>query len=350
MKKPRKKRYRLYHACTSGITLSGETQILAECLEAADEDAAASAPCGARPARPKPAEDRPRNDKTVERTQKGTLYVCSTPIGNLEDITLRVLRVLKAVSLIAAEDTRHTRKLLTHFGIRKTLRSYHSHNQQVRGEELLARLSAGESIALVSDAGTPGISDPGAALVREALSRGIPVEVLPGPSAVLTALVASGFDTSRFVFEGFLPVQHRCKALEGLLAETRTIVIFEAPHRCLATLSDILKVLGDRPVAVARELTKVHEEIFRGLVSEAIEHFKEKPPKGEITIVLCGRGPQPEERGGVADAEVFVYVKKLAAEGMQKRAAIREAARHFCLSPKTIYSIIEREKAKVDAT
>ncbi|WP_334111182.1 16S rRNA (cytidine(1402)-2'-O)-methyltransferase, partial [Thermodesulfitimonas autotrophica] len=225
---------------------------------------------------------------------EGKLYVCPTPIGNLEDITLRVLAVLARVNLIAAEDTRHTRKLLTHYGIKTPLLSYHSHNQKARGEELLARLARGEHIALVSDAGTPGISDPGALLVREAVARGIPVEALPGPSAVLTALVVSGLDSSRFVFEGFLPARRRRRALAELAGERRTIIFFEAPHRLLATLEDILAIIGDRPVAVARELTKVHEEVFRGKVSEALAYFRERPPQGEVTVVLAGREAPPE--------------------------------------------------------
>lgn len=345
-KKLRKKRFRREpdNAAISGPAPPGKPPVSAESPQVVDEYECVSAPRWAHLASLKEA------DGDLQQVQKGRLYVCPTPIGNLEDITLRVLRVLKEVSLIAAEDTRHTRKLLSHFGIQTPLRSYHSHNQRARGEELLARLSAGESIALVSDAGTPGISDPGAALVREALARGLPVEALPGPSALLTALVASGFDTSRFVFEGFLPVRHRHRVLEGFQAETRTVVIFEAPHRCLDTLKDILKTLGDRPVAVARELTKVHEDIFRGRLSKAIEHFAEKPPRGEITIVLAGRQPKVEKQETVQDAEVFSYFEKLTAEGMQKRAAIREAARNFGLSAKIVYSIVEKEKAKVDAT
>lgn len=341
MQRPEKKRYRhLPHdADISGAALPGKPRIMAECPQG--EDIVVSASGGAGEALQEKRANRSKRGGIIERAQKGTLYVCPTPIGNLEDITLRVLRVLREVSLIAAEDTRHTRKLLAHFGIQTPLTSYHSYNQRVRGEELLARLTKGESVALVSDAGTPGISDPGAVLIREALSQGVPVEVLPGPSAVLTALVASGFDTSRFVFEGFLPVRRRRRALEALLAETRTIVIFEAPHRCLATLADALKALGDRPVAVARELTKVHEEVFRGLLSQAIEHFKEKPPKGEITIVIAGRHCETKEEEAVKDAEVFSCVRKLTAEGMQKRAAIKEAARQFGLSSKIIYAIIE---------
>ncbi|HIE13540.1 MAG TPA: 16S rRNA (cytidine(1402)-2'-O)-methyltransferase [Desulfotomaculum sp.] len=321
---------------------------MTECLQG--EDLVTNTPSGAGEALQEKQADRSKRGGTVERAQKGTLYVCPTPIGNLEDITLRVLRVLKEVSLIAAEDTRHTRRLLAHFGIQTPLKSYHSQNQRARGEELLARLTKGESVALVSDAGTPGISDPGAALIREALSRGVPVEVLPGPSAVLTALVASGLDTSRFVFEGFLPVRRRRRALQGLAAETRTIVIFEAPHRCLATLTDALMLLGDRPVAVARELTKVHEEVFRGLLSQAIEHFKEKPPKGEITVVIAGRQPEAKKEEAVKEAEVCSTVRELTATGMQRRAAIKEAARRFGLSSRIIYTIIEKEKAKGNTT
>ncbi|RPF47143.1 16S rRNA (cytidine1402-2'-O)-methyltransferase [Thermodesulfitimonas autotrophica] len=284
---------------------------------------------------------------------KGKLYVCPTPIGNLEDITLRVLAVLARVNLIAAEDTRHTRKLLTHYGIKTPLLSYHSHNQKARGEELLARLARGEHIALVSDAGTPGISDPGALLVREAVARGIPVEALPGPSAVLTALVVSGLDSSRFVFEGFLPARRRRRALEELAGERRTIIFFEAPHRLLATLEDILAIIGDRPVAVARELTKVHEEVFRGKVSEALAYFRERPPQGEVTVVLAGREAPPEgaarkTENASLEEKVPELVRQLTAAGMQKRAAIKEAARRFGVPAREVYAL--EIKAKKNAT
>ncbi|MEW6192988.1 MAG: 16S rRNA (cytidine(1402)-2'-O)-methyltransferase [Bacillota bacterium] len=282
---------------------------------------------------------------TKETKGKGILYFCPTPIGNLEDITLRVLRTLREVDLVAAEDTRHTRKLLAHYGISKPLLSYYSHNQEQRGKEILARLLQGESVALVSDAGTPGISDPGALLVREAVAQGIQVAALPGPSAILPALVVSGLDTSRYVFEGFLPAKHRRRALERLARETRTIVFFEAPHRLLATLKDILTVLGDRQVAVARELTKVHEEVFRGLVSEALEYFSEKRPRGEITVVLAGREPAKEVKEPVpGEAEVVSLVQELTAAGMQRRAAIKETARRFGMPSRRVYEIIEKAK------
>ncbi|RJX22529.1 MAG: 16S rRNA (cytidine(1402)-2'-O)-methyltransferase [Ammonifex sp.] len=274
---------------------------------------------------------------------RGTLWVCPTPIGNLEDLTLRALRILREVQVIAAEDTRHTRKLLTRYGVSKPLVSYHSHNQVERAGELLARLSRGEDVALVSDAGTPGISDPGAVLVREALARGLPVVVLPGPSAVLTALVVSGLSTSRFVFEGFLPARQRRRSLNKLVNEERTIIFFEAPHRLLATLRDVLAVLGDRPVAVARELTKAHEEVFRGKVSAAVEHFQEKPVKGEITIVLAGQDA-PKEVIEPEDTTVYAAVTQLMSEGMQKRAALKETARRYGMSSRKVYAVVERKK------
>lgn len=272
---------------------------------------------------------------------KGKLYVCPTPIGNLEDVTLRVLRVLREVDLVAAEDTRHTRKLLSHYDIHTPLVSYHAHNQKKRGKELLQKLKEGQKIALVSDAGMPGISDPGAELVRAALEEGIEVEVLPGPSAVLTALVASGLDTRRFVFEGFLPQSKRKQHLERLKEETRTIVLFEAPHRLACTLAELQAFLGeDRRVAVARELTKVHEEIFRGTLSEALEHFRAHPPKGEITIVLAGKGE--EEKGAAPPEEVLAEAERLLAEGKAKRAAVKEAARRCGWSAREVYALLVR--------
>jgi 16S rRNA (cytidine1402-2'-O)-methyltransferase len=274
---------------------------------------------------------------------RGTLWVCPTPIGNLEDLTLRALRVLREVEVIAAEDTRHTRKLLTRYGISKHLVSYHSRNQVKRAGELLARLIRGEDIALVSDAGMPGISDPGAVLVREALAHGLPVVALPGPSAALTALVVSGLNTSRFVFEGFLPAKQRRRRLEKLADEERTIIIFEAPHRLLTTLSDVMAVMGDRPVAVARELTKAHEEVFRGNLSAAVEHFRQKPVKGEITIVLAGR-ETVEDAVVPEDTAVYATVKQLMSEGMQKRAALKETARRYGMSSRRVYAVLESKK------
>ncbi len=214
----------------------------------------------------------------------------ATPIGNLEDITLRALRVLREVALVAAEDTRHTRKLLTHHGIAARLVSLHEHNERTRAPEIVARLLAGESVAVVSDAGTPGLSDPGVDLVRQAATAGISVVALPGPSAFVTALVASGLPTAPVTFLGFLPAttSERRRALEAHRTLPHTLVVYEAPHRLLKSLEAIHEAWGDRPIAVARELTKVYEEVFRGTVSEAIEQFTNHRPRGELTLVVAG--------------------------------------------------------------
>ena len=203
----------------------------------------------------------------------GTLYICPTPIGNLEDITIRTLNVLNKVDLIAAEDTRHTIKLLNHYEIKKPLTSYHEHNKWEKGKFLLEKLEAGENIALVSDAGMPGISDPGEDLIREAILKKIEVIVLPGSTASITALLLSGFPTGKFVFEGFLPSnkKDRKKELERLKNEERTIILYEAPHRLMDLLKDMCEVLGNRRISISRELTKIHEETFRGTIEEGIE-------------------------------------------------------------------------------
>lgn len=218
-----------------------------------------------------------------------TLYIVPTPLGNLEDITLRALRVLREVRLIAAEDTRTTRKLLAHFDIHTPLTSYHEHNKLAKLDAIFDALAAGD-VALVSDAGTPGVSDPGYELIRVALENGIPVVPLPGPSAVITALVASGLPTDRFTFIGFLP--RKDKALRGALAdlaaEHGTVIAYESPNRLLDTLQAVFEVLGDRPVAVARELTKVYEEVRRGAVSAVLAHYRAHPPKGEIVLLIGG--------------------------------------------------------------
>ena len=262
----------------------------------------------------------------------GTLYLCATPIGNLEDITLRVLRVLREVDLIAAEDTRHTRKLLAHYDIHTPLISYHEHNRLKQGAYLLEQLQSGRNVALVSDAGMPGISDPGEDLVSGAIARGITVVPCPGPSAALTALVASGLPASSFCFEGFLPAvaPARRRRLEKLKGEERTMIFYEAPHRLLKTLADMVEVLGDRPVTVARELTKLHEEFWRGTLSGAGEYFSGRPLKGEFTLVVAGRtgsnggGAQPEPWEKLTPAE---HVHMLCARGMPKKEAIKEVAR-----------------------
>jgi 16S rRNA (cytidine1402-2'-O)-methyltransferase len=220
----------------------------------------------------------------------GRLFVVATPIGNLADITLRAIRVLSDVDVIAAEDTRTTRKLLAHHGIRTPLVSYHEHNEAIRTPELLERLKTGESVALVSEAGTPSISDPGFRLVEGAIAGGIGVEPVPGPSAILAAIVVSGLPSDSFVFEGFLPRRsgERKRRLHGLASEKRTLVFFEAPHRLDACLQDMLEVLGDRRAALCRELTKLHEEVQRSSLTKLAASIQRAPVKGELVIVVEG--------------------------------------------------------------
>jgi 16S rRNA (cytidine1402-2'-O)-methyltransferase len=224
------------------------------------------------------------------------LYIVPTPIGNLEDITLRALRILREVRLIAAEDTRTTRKLLDHYQIKTPLTSYHEHNKLTKLDAILDALTAGD-VALVSDAGTPGISDPGFELIREAIAREIEVVPLPGPSAIITALVASGLPTDSYIYLGFLP--RKANALRETLSEVaherRTLVAYESPNRLVETLSAILETLGDRPVAVARELTKIYEEIRRGPASVVLAHYREHEPRGEITLVVGGAPEQIDD-------------------------------------------------------
>lgn len=221
---------------------------------------------------------------------EGVLYVVSTPIGNLEDITLRALRVLKAVTLIAAEDTRHTRRLLAHYEIGTPTTSYFEGNQIQKGEKLVARLKAGESIALVSDAGTPTISDPGYRLLAQCLEADIPIVPIPGPSACIAAASVAGLPLHNFVFEGFLSPKsgRRKRQLTALRDEKRTLIFYESPHRIIPFLGNVLEVFGDRQVSVARELTKKFEEVFRGKVTEAIKKLQQTPPRGEFTIVIAG--------------------------------------------------------------
>ncbi len=222
--------------------------------------------------------------------QRGALYIVSTPIGNLDDITLRAVRILSGVDVIAAEDTRKTKFLLNHLSISKPLVSNYSYNETRRVPELIGELKQGKSVAVVTDAGTPGISDPAFLLISAAIGNAIPVIPIPGASAVLAALVASGLPTDRFVFEGFLPVKKGRKTkLEGLKSETRTIVIYESPFRVERTLNDIVEHFGERRVVIARELTKKFEEIRRGLASEVLEHIRKSTPKGEFVIVVEGK-------------------------------------------------------------
>jgi len=223
-------------------------------------------------------------------SKSACLYIISTPIGHLEDITLRALRMLKEVSVIAAEDTRHTQKLLNHFQIHTPLTSYHDHNKEEKTEILLQRLKEGRSVALVTDAGTPGISDPGYYLINRCIQAGIPVSPIPGPSAFLAALTVSGLPTDAFLFEGFLPKKRtaRLKRLETLKEEPRTLIWYESPHRLIRTLNDLLAVFGDRRVVIARELTKMYEEIIRGRLSQVIAQMGNRSIRGEITLLIEG--------------------------------------------------------------
>ena len=253
----------------------------------------------------------------------GRLFVCATPIGNLEDVTLRVLRVLAEVDLVAAEDTRRTRKLLSRHQIKATLVSYHEANERAQAEFLIGRMRAGIRVALVTDAGMPGISDPGFQIVRRCIEEQIPVEVIPGASSILAALIASGIGPARFCFDGFVPRKagERIKRLKQLASEERTVVFFESPSRVKATLEAFLHVLGDRNMALARELTKVHEEVIRGKVSEVLQRLAD-PVLGEIVLVVEGAGPPT---GGL-DAAV-AEARSLVAGGMAPSRAAAEAAK-----------------------
>ncbi|OAT86124.1 16S rRNA (cytidine(1402)-2'-O)-methyltransferase [Desulfotomaculum copahuensis] len=283
----------------------------------------------------------------------GWLYLCATPIGNLEDITLRVLRILREVDLIAAEDTRHTRKLLSHYGIHTPLTSYHEHNRREKGEYLLGLLRSGRRVALVSDAGMPGISDPGQELVAAALGSGAGVVPLPGASAALTALVASGLPAERFCFEGFLPAGGRLRRqrLAELAAEARTVIIYEAPHRLRQTLADLLDVLGNRSLAVARELTKQYEQIWRGTLDGAAAYFQEHPPRGEFTLVVAGAAEsgtagRPAENECRPDPPLAEQVKELESSGLSRKEAMREAARRRGISRRDVYRAVLEEKER----
>ncbi len=265
----------------------------------------------------------------------GSLYVVATPIGNLEDITFRAVRVLKEANLIACEDTRQTRKLLDHYDIRTPLVSYHEFNETERSPELAARMLAGETIALVSDAGVPLVSDPGYRLVRAAIENGIPVLPIPGPSAALAALSASGLPTDAFHFAGFLPAKpgQRTHALSALADEEATLIFFEAPHRIMEALEEIEATLGPRPVAIARELTKVHEEIVRGTPAEVRAQLQAKNSiKGEITL-LVGKAtaPPPDDR------PLEEAVQELVRGGASKMDAIKLVARRRGLSKRDVY-------------
>lgn len=268
--------------------------------------------------------------------KKGSLYICPTPIGNLEDITLRTLNILKEVDLIAAEDTRHTLKLLNHYDIKKPLTSYHEHNVKEKGIELIEKLNQGINIALVSDAGMPGISDPGADLIREAIEAGIEVVALPGPTASITALIISGLATDKFIFYGFLPPKRkdRIRELEIIKEYKMTTILYEAPHRLLDLLEDMDEILGDRRISISRELTKKFEETFRGTAKEALEKFKSSGVKGEFVIVV--EGNKEEES---FDIDIEKALKEYLSQGYTKKEAVKKVSQEYNLPKNEVYKI-----------
>jgi len=276
----------------------------------------------------------------------GTLYIVATPIGNLEDLTFRAKRVLEESNIIACEDTRHARVLLAHYGITTPVLSYHEHNERERAAELVRRLMSGEDVALISDAGTPALSDPGFPLIRGAIRAGIAVVAVPGPSAALAALAVAGLPTDRFVFLGFLPRRsgERVRALEAVRTLPWTLVIYEAPHRITAVLQDLLTVLGDRRLALARELTKRFEEVFRGTLSEALTHVTVHPPRGEFTLVVEGAAgaspavPNPEEARS--------RMRELLRSGRSPKDAVAEVMRASGLARREAYRLLLEVQGK----
>lgn len=272
----------------------------------------------------------------------GKLYLVPTPIGNLKDITLRALEALKEADFIAAEDTRVTLKLLNHFGIKKSLISYHQHNEQGKSEDIIGILKEGKTIALVTDAGTPGISDPGSVIVKKCIEENIAFEVLPGATAITTALVYSGLDTTKFIFRGFLPRENkeRKPIVEQLIDRTETIIFYESPHRLLSTLDFLLESFGDRNIALCRELTKLHEEIIRLKLSEAIEHYKENSPRGEYVLVLEGKTKEEielEEQAKWINMSIEEHIKSYIDEGIKKKDAVKMVAKERGLSKSDVY-------------
>jgi 16S rRNA (cytidine1402-2'-O)-methyltransferase len=271
-------------------------------------------------------------------TEQGMLYLCATPIGNLEDITLRALRIFREADYIAAEDTRHTIKLLNHFEISKPLISYHEHNRHEKGPEIIKLVEQGYKVALVSDAGMPGISDPGADLVVLAREAGVPMTIIPGPSAALSALVLSGLSTERFVFEGFLPREkkERAERIRSLGQEERTIIIYEAPHRLVSLLNDLQKALGNRNISIVRELTKVFEEVLPMTLSQAVEYYKERTPRGEFVIVLEGAQKDSKTRD-FSHISIEEHLKEYLKAGLNKKEAVKQVAKDRNIPKNEVY-------------
>lgn len=272
----------------------------------------------------------------------GKLYLVPTPIGNLKDITLRALEVLKSVDEIAAEDTRTSLKLLNHFEIKKSLFSYHKHNEQGKSLDIINKLKNGVNIALITDAGTPGISDPGSVIVERCIEEEIEFEVLPGATAITTALVYSGLDTTKFTFRGFLPRENKDRnpIIDEIKNIRDTIILYEAPHRLLSTLNYIKDNIGDRKIAICRELTKLHEEIYRGKISEAIEFFNEVRPRGEFVLVIEGKSDEDikaEREAHWNSLSIEEHLIRTIESGIDKKEAIKIVAKERGLSKKEVY-------------
>ncbi len=273
---------------------------------------------------------------------QGKLYLCATPIGNLEDITLRVLNTLKEVDLIAAEDTRHSIKLLNHFGIGTPMTSYHEFNKIEKARYLVEKMKEGLNVALITDAGTPGISDPGEELVKQCWEAGIELTSLPGPAACITALTISGMATRRFAFEAFLPPdkKERARILEELKHETRTIILYEAPHRLVRTLGELQDALGDRNVSVCRELTKKHETVFRTTISGALAFYETEEPRGECVLVLEGKDPaqiQKEAEQAWASMPLEEHMEQYLSRGIDRKEAMKLVAKDRGISKRDVY-------------
>ena len=279
----------------------------------------------------------------------GTLYLCATPFGNLEDMTFRVIRTLKEVDLIAAEDTRNSIKLLNHFEIQTPMTSYHEYNKYEKGRKLVEKLLEGQNIALITDAGTPGISDPGEELVKMCYESGIPVTSLPGAAACITALTISGLSTRRFAFEAFLPSdkKEREQILKEMETETRTMIVYEAPHRLVKTLKLFLERLGNRKITVCRELTKRHETALAVTLEEAVAHYEANPPKGECVLVIEGKSREEareEERKQWEEMTIEDHMEVYTKQGMDKKSAMKAVAKDRGVSKRDIYQYLESRK------
>ena len=279
----------------------------------------------------------------------GTLYLCATPIGNLEDMTFRVIRTLKEVDLIAAEDTRNSIKLLNHFEKQTPMTSYHEYNKYEKGRKLVEKLLEGQNIALITDAGTPGISDPGEELVKMCYESGIPVTSLPGAAACITALTISGLSTRRFAFEAFLPSdkKEREQILKEMETETRTMIVYEAPHRLVKTLKLFLERLGNRKITVCRELTKRHETALAVTLEEAVAHYEANPPKGECVLVIEGKSREEareEERKQWEEMTIEDHMEVYTKQGMDKKSAMKAVAKDRGVSKRDIYQYLESRK------